>query len=247
MRQLFGLLLLTVICSVPIADASDIGEDMVELDQAYIPVLVLMSEGRADLAIKAMRVARDRWASFKNKNYKLNTTDANWRKDLDLVDALIWEAQSIIEGGRQLALAHESLERMNKIMMNLRRRNGIDHYFDRVTAFRDPLNAIVAAAQGKMPPGDAVSLIRTSFASAMQAWELVLAADPGPGYRLTSRERDALRAKLNLETAALEALGKALAANDQSAIIAAAVATRPPFRGVYNSFGDFHGFIWEGF
>lgn len=246
MRQLFGLLLLTVICGVPIADAADIREDMVALDRACIPVLVLSSEGHADFALKAMRVARSRWASFKDRYYKINTTDADWRKDLDRVDALFWEAYTIIDGGRQLALVQEPLERVNVIMTNLRRRNRIDHYFDRVTAFREPLNAIVSAAQGKAPAEEAVSLIRTSFATAREAWERVLSGEPGTGYRLTLGEREALQTKLDLETAALEALGKALAANDRAAIIAAAVAMRPPFIGIYNSFGDFHSLIWEG-
>jgi hypothetical protein len=246
MRKLLASLILTVTCGASIADASDIREDMVVLDRALIPVAVLVSEGRADLAWKAMRLAGDRWISFKNKHYASNTKDAGWRKDFDLIDALIWEAHTIIRGGNQLVLSKEPLERVNRIMTNLRRRNEMDHYFDRVLAFREPLNAMVAATQSKAPPEDAVSLIRTSYAAAMPAWERMLAADPGTAYRLTVNELNAFRAKLALETAALEALGKALAANDPSGIIATAAATRPPFVGIYNSFGDFHGLIWEG-
>ena len=246
MRPLFRLLLLTLICNAPVARAADIREDMVALDRAVIPVLVLSSEGQAVLAFKAMRVARSKWTTFKERHFQTNAKDADWKKDLDRVDALMWEAYTIIDGGRQVALAQEPLERVNVIMASLRQRNRINHYFDHLTAFRQPLNALVGAAQAKVPAEDAVSRIRTSFATAKEAWERVVSAEPGTGYQLTSGEREALQAKVDLETAALAALGKALDASDRAAIIAAAAATSPPFVGIYTSFGDFHGLIWEG-
>lgn len=246
MRGMLGLLVLALMFGAPIARAADIREDMVALDRAWIPALVLASEARADLALKAMRVARSRWAAFKDRYYTFKTTDADWRRDFDRVDALIWEAHTIIDGGRQVTLARESLERVNRIMTNLRRRNGIDHFFDHVNAFREPLDAITVAAQDTTPATDAVDRIRASFATARSAWERVRSAEPGTGYRLTSAEREAINTRLGLQTAALEALGKALAAGDRAAIIASAVATRPPFAALYNSFGDFHGLLWEG-
>jgi hypothetical protein len=241
MRQLIGLLLLTMICSAPLARAADIREDMVTLDRAVIPALVLSSDGRADLALKAMRAARSTWTSFKARYYEFKSKDPDLKKDLDRVDALMWEAHTIIDGGRQVALAQEPLERVTVVMANLRRRNGIDHYLDHLTAFRQPLNAIVAAAQSKAPADDAVNQIRAAYATASEAWKSVLAAEPSTGYQLTSGEREALQAKVDLETAALAALGKALAGNDRAAIIAAAIAVSQPFTDVYNSFGDFSG------
>jgi hypothetical protein len=246
MRQLLGLLLLTVICSAPLARAADIREDMVMLDRAVIPALVLTTENRPDLALKAMRAARSKWAAFKERYYNFKTTDADWRRDFDRVDALMWEAHTIIDGGRQVALAQAPLERVNAVMGNLRRRNGIDHYFDQVTAVRAPLNAIVGAAETKAPADDAVTRIRASYETVRQAWERMVSSEPSTGYQLTSGERETLQARLELETAALEALGKALAGNDRAAIIAAAAAIKLPFSGVYNFFGDFHALMWEG-
>jgi hypothetical protein len=246
MRQLLGLLVLAAICTIPIANAANISEDMVALDRACIPVLVLVQEGRPELALKAVRALRDSWMAFKQQHYKIITKDADWQKDLDRVDALVWEAYTLIDGGRQISLAQEPLERINVIMANLRHRNQIDHYFDRVLAFREPLNVIVRAARSEPPAANVVELIRTSFAAATTAWARVLATDPGAGYRLSMQEHEVLRAKLELETAALDSLGKALAANDRTAIIAAAIAAWPPFIGIYNSFGDFHALMWAG-
>ncbi|MCE9641100.1 MAG: hypothetical protein K8S22_13290 [Betaproteobacteria bacterium] len=244
MKQLLGFILLTMMCGARLAAAANIHEDMVALDRALIPVLVLLAEGQGELSSKAMRVARGRWAAFRNEYQDMKTADADWRRDIQRVDALFWEAYTVIDGGRQLALAQAPLERAIATLVNLRRRNRLEHYFDRVMAFREPLNAIVSPAQGKAPADEKARLIRASYATARQAWERVLGGEPGAGYRLTVNESARLQDRLDVETAALDALGKALDANDPAAIVAAAAATMPPFIGVYNSFGDFHALIW---
>jgi len=55
-------------------------------------------------------------------------------------------------------------------------------------------------------------------------------------------QREELARRRDAESAALESLDKALAANDRAEILAAAAGLKPPFERLYYFFGDFMDF-----
>lgn len=76
-------------------------------------------------------------------------------------------------------------------------RNGIDYFIDRLTAFHEPMEAIVLAAKDKT--GDTltdadIALIRKRMPQAEQAWQRVAAAKlDASDYRLTPAQADDAR------------------------------------------------------
>ena len=225
------------------AAAADIRADMAAFDRAYIPVYALTSEGAWEQARKAVRVALRAWVEFRDSYYNAKTTDAAWRSDLDRVHALFYDANALLDG-RQPELALEPLKRVRAIMMNLRQRNGIAYYLDDLVAFSEPMESIVLTATRGEATGDSIAKVRALLPAAQQAWTRAAEAEPGGAFALTAAQREELYRRRDAETAALDALKKALASNERAAIASAAAGIKPPFDRLYYFFGDFHGLMW---
>mgnify|MGYP003346452652 CR=1 FL=1 len=136
MKKMVLLLCLLVASAIAPAAVNDIRAEMAAVDRAFIPVWALTVEGRLDLAAKAMMYLQREWYGFKERHYGDKPPDAGWRADFDRIDALIREADSILDGGRFPDLVRAPLERSATVLAALRQRNGIDYYVDRLTAYR---------------------------------------------------------------------------------------------------------------
>lgn len=242
-----SLILLTLLfsCASAWGAATDIRAEMAALDRAFIPVWALTAEGRLDLAAKAMPVLQREWRGFRERHSGDKTTDAGWRNDFSRIDALVYEADAILDGGRFADLVRAPLERMAALLAGLRQRNGIEYYPDYLLAFRVPMDGMVAAAADKALRAESIARIRELYPAAREAWGRLPAAGPGPALRLTAAQTERLAGLVEVETRALATLASALDANDAAAIAAAALALRPAFLSIYYLFGDFHAIMWE--
>ncbi len=224
--------------------APDIRAEMAALDRAFIPVWALTAEGRLDLAAKAMPYLQREWYGFRDRHTGDRNVDAAWGSDFGRIDALVYEADAILDGGRFPDLVRAPLERIAATLAGLRQRNGIDYYPDYLAAFRVPMDGMVAAAVDGASRAGALERIRTLYPAAREAWARLPAAGPGPAFRAGAVQREGLTAMIDGVTQALDALGRALDGNDAAAVSAATLALRPAFLRVYYWFGDFHAIIW---
>jgi hypothetical protein len=159
---------------------------------------------------------------------------------------MVAEAAGIVASDRKVTDAHEALEHVRDVLMKLRQRNRIDYFIDGLTAFHEPMEAIVLAAKDKT--GDSldaadIARIRKALPQAEQAWHRVAAAKlDANDYMLTPAQADDARKLMTLENAALSALKDALAASDKARIAQAAVAIKPNFAKLFMIFGDFKSY-----
>jgi hypothetical protein len=223
--------------------ANDIRRDMVSLDKVYIAALALTSQGKPAEVRKAVAALRASWQDFRSRHYDANAKDKQWKADFDRVSGMVEDAVKIVGGERPVTDAHEALEHVREVLMKLRQRNRIDYFIDGLTAFHEPMEAIVLAAKDKT--GDTltdadVSRIRKTLPQAEQAWARVAAAKLDAGdYQLAPAQADDARKLMELEKAALAALKDALAAGDKARIARAATAIKPNFAKLFMTFGDF--------
>ncbi len=244
MKRILLLLALITLSTAAAGAATDIRAEMAALDRAFIPVWALTLEGRLDLAAKAMPLLQREWYGFKERHYGDKTPDTGWRNDFDRIDALIREADAILDGGRFPDLVRAPLERVPVLLAGLRQRGGIDYYPDYLIAFRVAMDGLVAADGDKELRAESIARIRALYPAAREAWGRLPASGPGPAFRLTAAQRESLPGMIEAESRALAALGRALDANDAAAIAAAALALRPAFLSIYYLFGDFHAMLW---
>lgn len=246
MRTLLSLLLGSVLSWAGGAAlaSSHIGAEMAALDRAYIPTLTTVSDGKLEEARRAMSQLMRAWRSFMRAEFQARTTDPTWRKDCSRVQALIEEADTIVDGGVHLVLAQDALERGRDVLRGARSRSGMEYYIDYLTDFQRPASGITAAVGGKSTAtltADDLEKIRRLMPHARDSWSQALASEPGSIFALDPSQREELRRLREALTQTLNALDQALIAEDKAAVLNSAAAVRPALVNIYAVFGDFTG------
>lgn len=225
---------------------NELRQDMVILDKAYIAALALTSQGKVAESRKAMEILSASWKGFKDRYYNANPQDRQWQKDFDAADHMIAEAAHIVVSDRKVTDAHEALEEMRMVMMSLRARNEIDYFVDRLTAFHEPMEAIVLAAKDKTAETftDAdIARIEKTLPEAERLWQGVMAGKIDAAlYQLDASQLDRARKLMQVEQQAIAELKAALASGDRPRIVKAAVGIKPNFAALFMTFGDFTPF-----
>jgi hypothetical protein len=220
--------------------------DFVSFDRAFIPPLSLTNQEKADPSRKAIQVLKEEWGRFKNKYFSANPKDTKWKEDLDLVESKILSAERIIDDGKNLMEAHETLEAIRYAFLGLRKRNGIEYYIDHLSEFHEHMEAIVHAASDTTPATfteKEKAFISKECAEATRIWSAVQALPFDKELYGFDDRREAKRQDLLLrEAEALLSLKKSLESGDARQIIQAAKGVRPNYAQQYMLFGDYSAY-----
>jgi hypothetical protein len=212
---------------------------MAALDQAYIPVLALTTQNDAAGSRKSMDVLLTKWNAFKATYYTAMPQDPQWKPDLDTVDTTIKEANGMITQGN-LSAAHTGLEQFRLTMLDLRARNNIDYFIDKLTRFHAPMETIVLAAVDKSPENVDVATIRKAYPDAVAQWNVVKTGKiDATLYGLTPDKMAQLQSHMANQTRAMDNLRAAPDSGNTTTIGKTAVAIKGPFSILFSSFGKF--------
>jgi hypothetical protein len=219
-------------------------EDMVALDQAYIPALALTNQPKPDAAKRAMERLRTQWNAFRAAN---PSPPAGYPADLWLstereVEAALAAAEKNLAAGRSLD-AHEDLERVREAQYTLRRAAKVPYFMDDLTAFHTAMEKLAGAAAGKTAAtltAAQAAVLRDAYVEADRTWREVLAnRNLATRHGVAGDKLAAVQAQIDVETRTLAELKAALAANDMAKALDKAIATKPAFSKLFSMFGDF--------
>ena len=218
--------------------------DMVAFDRAYIPALALTSKEDADGSATAMVILKETWSQFKAKSWDGPEGDDLWTADMESIEDSIIRADEIVTSGGNLIDAHEELEEIRKVTLDLRKRNNTDYFIDYLTEFHDPMEAIVLLAKGKTRNNlseQDIEFIATTAEGVSTLWDTIMHLDLDTGlYGFSKKKTARLRSLMSAEKDKLEALQTALGFPDnQAGIIMAAIEIKPSFVEILFLFGDF--------
>jgi hypothetical protein len=212
---------------------------MAALDQAYIPVLALTTQNDAVGSRKSMDTLLMKWNAFKGTYYTAMPQDLQWKPDLDTVGTTINSANVRITEGN-LSAAHAELEQFRLTMLDLRTRNNIDYFIDKLTRFHAPMETIVLAAQDKSPDNVDVAAIQQAYPDAVAKWEAVKTGTiDATLYGFTLDKLAQIEILKANQTRALNNLKTALDSGNTTTIGTTAVAIKGPFSILFSSFGKF--------
>lgn len=218
-------------------------QDYASFDRAFIPPLAITQKEKVKPSKKAMKILMPAWGELKGKYYHAPTSDDALRKDYDKIDELIAKAKKIVKSEQNLMAAHETLESVRYILMELRLRNNISYYPDVLTKFHEHMEEIYHSGADTTPEDldeDDIYALKGTLQEALAVWETVKNAPFNPAEYGFSDEKARMREKLMIEeTAALKRLEDALAGKDKEKIIAAAEGIKPKYAAQYKLFGDF--------
>ncbi len=217
--------------------------DFVFFDQAFIPPLALTRAEKVKPSKKAMKLLKENWGTFKATYYDSNPNDPKWKADFNKVDQKIMEAARTVRSGKNLIDAHETLEEIRFIFLELRKRNGIDYYIDPLSEFHPLMEVIVHTAAENDP--DTLSdsdkeTIREQYDEASKIWNRIKTSEFDRDlYGFTDEKMAKMKKLLKMESEALSKLKKALDDNNNGLIITTAKAIKPNYAKLYKLFGNF--------
>lgn len=233
---------LTGIISTVKADTGLV-DDMVLLDQAYIPVLSLTTNEKLEASRKAMARLDKTWEMFKTKYYDTKPDDPQWKMDFDFIDNKFKQAAAIITEGKELKQAHQEIEPVRETLLSLRERNNISYYLDNLIRFHEPMEEIVLTVLDKKPEqitDKEISAIKHALPIAREHWQNVKNTQlDAKTYGLSSSQASNIAKLIDKEETNLIALEQSLTTNDNQAIIKAGLGVKPDFAKIFTQFGDF--------
>lgn len=218
-------------------------KDFVSFDKAFIPPLALTRAEKAKPSKKAMKLLKENWGTFKAKYYEANPNDPSWKADFNKVDQKIMEAAKTVKSGKNLMDAHESLEEIRYIFLELRKRNGINYYIDPLSEFHVFMEVIVHTADENDPDtldDSDKQTIREQYDQASKIWHRIKTSEFDRDlYGFNDEKMAQMKKLLKMESEALNKLGKALEVNNNALIIETGKAIKPNYAKLYKLFGDF--------
>lgn len=216
---------------------------MAKVERSYITALWKTGNGTPSEAAASVARLGSAWSAFEGeRGAELSRLEGGAAAGT-LVSERIEEAASL--AAAEPSRAHQVLEDIRLRLRELRVANGIEYFPDRLTAYHEPMEAIVLAAKSGGPAGPgpaAVAEIRTALPEAVENWTALEAAPhDNVVYGLTPEMLDRREALLAEERAALDDLARALDADDTRAIGRAGAALKPGFAKLVLLYGERDG------
>jgi len=232
-----GLLLALLVLLTSANARAGLVEDMAAFERIYIPALALTNQPQQPAARVAASVQRLA-AAWPGVRQAFVGASEPLARAVRTTDEAIGEAQALLAKGMRVE-AHDALERVRPAFVEARRAAGMELYVDRLTEFHDAMEQVVKLAASAAAPGE----IRQRLEEASGLWRR--AEEPrfeAALFGFDDAKYEQLRKRIGGERALIEALRKALAANDRTQVGALAKEMKAAFSQIYVMFGDFEGF-----
>jgi hypothetical protein len=210
-----------------------------EFDRVYIPALALTKQEKPAAARAAMRKLKAGW---KKLQPILGECRNDWSSDLEEVDKAIQSADKLVEGGK-LPAAHEELEVIRDLFLELREASGMDYALDPLNRFHAVMEEIVKPAMA-LSPNDVDEEVRGRFAKLMSQaaieWQKVRDTEfDAQRFQMDAVAEAEVQELIAAETTNLARFQVALQGDDPSELLKTARALKPGFAKVFMFFGEF--------
>lgn len=215
---------------------------MVKFDRAYIPALSLTYDADTVRSKAALADLTKESQVFLQKYRSWVRASPQRQADMNRVTEQVKRASLLVESGA-LAGAHDALEQVRNVMLDMRRREGIEYLPDYLTEFHHIMERLVSATDGRsaltLSPA-ALDSITADYAEVRQAWTSVMSAGiDAKVHGFDSEKLAAVKAHIQAVSDALDRLGAALDAHDRTAVVKAVAEVKSEFAALYKQFGDY--------
>lgn len=217
-----------------------------ELDQAYIPVLLLTKMQKQRESEISFQRFKNRWNGFYETYYSLelkygvDIKDALWQEDFDQINAYIVTAEVNIKD-KKLLNAYDNLDGVRETLKELRSRHGMNYFMDDLLSFGDLLDEMQAVAAYKITlnKNEILKLSQLDKA-ALEDWKTISKKPVDAKlFGLSKEKTAAVKERIKLEKGTLVNLETALAVSSPQKIIQSVADIQPNFVMLLKAFGDF--------
>lgn len=223
--------------SIVTANAGPVADFEKSLAAAYAPYReALMQTNQKDKAAseQALQAFELRWAGLM-KTYKTTpppqyADDAKWSATIAAVDRTIAAAKVETAKG-ELVKAHHVLEDVRKQLGDLRSRNGVITFSDRMDAYHEKIEQIIGAKYGNFDAEGRGALCEDASVLAYLAKEI----ERNPSEAIASDP--AFKQAFAALKASIDVLQTAARSGDKAAIDKAIDALKPPYARMFVKYG----------
>jgi len=234
-RGFFSALTLGILLSAasagPIADFDGVFR-LAHAD--YRTALAVTNTKNREASDKAVAAFESKWsaltASYRASPPPQFAEDAKWRESLDAITAILVRAKAEVAKG-DLAAGHTSLEAVREVLGEMRARNGVVAYSDRIDAFHHTMEEVVSKPYGGFSGAGLTELIED--AAVLAYLGDALKKMPPPDALKAADFAPTLAAVLD----AVRDLQSAARASDVEKIKAARSRIKPAFGKLFVKFG----------
>ena len=124
-----NLIVLFLFWTLPAYSHVAIQEDIIYLDQAFIPVWYHAHQGNLEQAVNANQILQVEWQSFKTKYELVTPMDQHWKDGFGKIDGWLYQANRDLEENN-IKLAYIHLDHAKYEMINFKRRFGFQYFLD---------------------------------------------------------------------------------------------------------------------
>lgn len=147
-------------------------KDMVVLDKAYIPALLMSRDGNVVHSKEAVDELVKSWAIFHTK-WK-DTVNKDWRKDFEGVDTLLQESVGLVADSQNINQAYPRIDLIRRILGGLRLKQDIPYFLDFVTATENALKDVVRITdRNRALTSSEFDIAEKSLLLAQECWNIV--------------------------------------------------------------------------
>lgn len=221
-------------------------KSMAEFDKIYIPSLIFADLKRQRSSEIVLGKLRFEWNKFHNHFYNLkfeygvDIVDKFWKEDFDQIGQLIATAEVMVKEDK-LEDAYHKLEEIRSVFRELRHRNGLPYFLDRMTDFHQTMDEILAYLRGKseLKDKDYKKMDKLSKEALLRWDKLAEAKIDGQIYGFDDTKIKAIRQRISFEAERVEGFKAAVESGDENAIFQSAQDIKPNYIVLYKAFGNF--------
>jgi hypothetical protein len=228
------------------ASSQAILKDMADFDKVFIPSLSLTNKNAVGPSTKAIKAVKEKWAAFTAKYAKAMPNDSDWAGDLEMGKEAIGKAFMEITQNKDCDAAHNELEEVRFITLQMRTRNKLPYYLDLLNQYHEDMEPLIhsvdiskAKSWGEKELADiakSAEVAKKSWASAAKA--RIDRDALGFSDQQVKKLKQAYKAGLDN----FAALDNALASSDRAGIVKAIKRVKPHYKSAFKLFGDFKRF-----
>jgi len=161
------------------ADRRDFDSALAAWNTFYKRALYATQRGDPEIAKRPLGMSREAWYQVIARYYEEPPAeyaeDPRWQRDLAGITGHLHLAEWLVAAG-DMEAAHETLEPVRQIWLEVRERNGVRHFGDELTRFHDVMDEVVLWGTGQTHGGVTDENIEEFYAKVValdEAWQRV--------------------------------------------------------------------------
>lgn len=224
-----------------ILHSQTVERDLLNLNRAIVTARYYYHESpnATNFAVSVSNLYRQ-WKGFQDSYYNIVTNYAGWKKDVEKLDYLFYQALNGLRPASMRTNSARSIDEAETITGSIRNGLGNPHILDKLPSFRSALGELNSMCAGNTITQTAYGRVNSLIDNLAKSWEqiFVFSVDVDSSY-MSVEELESYKRTMEMMPPALEKLKKAIQSRSLPLIKETLAAVNKIFYSFYYTFGRY--------